>query len=348
LRLLLRRASGEFSRRACCLVVGEAPTFPANTKAIGYWFPAKERSFATSIFDAASRFASAIGVPLLGILLLRAGWRWSFAVTGLISLMYFAVFSRVYRDPKDDAKLTDVERAYIAGIAEPDGVEDPQQPARASLGNLMSQRKVLGLALGFGSYNYVYYLLLTWLPSYLSSALHTDMLHSFLYTGVPWLFATATDLSGGWVADALIQRGWDANRVLKTILVGGTAFGLGILGAANAHTPTRALIWISISIGGLSAAAPVGWSIPSLIAPRGSVATVAGIVSFSNQLSAIAAPIVTGYVVSATRSYAWAFSISAIYLLIGISSYLFLLGRIEPILPEAATRRLGAFVATAL
>jgi MFS transporter, ACS family, D-galactonate transporter len=318
------------------LGVGEAPTFPANTKAIGYWFPAKERSFATSIFDAASRFASAIGVPLLGILLLRAGWRWSFAVTGLISLMYFAVFSRVYRDPKDDAKLTDVERAYIAGIAEPDGVEDPQQPARASLGYLMRQRKVLGLALGFGSYNYVYYLLLTWLPSYLSSALHTDMLHSFLYTGVPWLFATATDLSGGWVADALIQRGWDANRVLKTVLVGGTAFGLGILGAANAHTPTRALIWISISIGGLSAAAPVGWSIPSMIAPRGSVATVAGIVSFSNQLSAIAAPIVTGYVVSATRSYAWAFGISAIYLLIGISSYIFLLGRIEAVEPEAA------------
>jgi ACS family D-galactonate transporter-like MFS transporter len=317
------------------LGVGEAPTFPANTKAIGYWFPAKERSFATSIFDAASRFASAIGVPLLGILLLRAGWRWSFAVTGLISLMYFAVFSRVYRDPKDDAKLTDVERAYIAGIAEPDGVEDPQ-PARASLGYLMSQRKVLGLALGFGSYNYVYFLLLTWLPSYLSSALHTDMLHSFLYTGVPWLFATATDLSGGWVADALIQRGWDANRVLKTILVGGTAFGLGILGAANAHTPTRALIWISISIGGLSAAAPVGWSIPSVIAPRGSVATVAGIVSFSNQLSGIAAPIVTGYVVSATRSYAWAFGISAIYLLIGISSYIFLLGRIEAVEPEAA------------
>ena len=39
----------------------------------------------------------------------------------------------------------------------------------ASLGYLLRQRKVLGLALGFGSYNYVFYLLLTWLPSYLSS-----------------------------------------------------------------------------------------------------------------------------------------------------------------------------------
>jgi hypothetical protein len=35
-----------------------------------------------------------------------------------------------------------------------------------------------------------------------------------------------------------------------------------------------------------------------------------------------------------TRSYAWAFGISAIYLLIGISSYIFLLGRIERVSPQ--------------
>jgi MFS family permease len=111
-------------------------------------------------------------------------------------------------------------------------------------------------------------------------------------------------------------------------------FGLGILGAANAHTATRALLWISISIGGLAAAAPVGWSIPSLIAPRGSVGTVGGIVNFSNQLSGIAAPAITGYVVTVTHSYAWAFVIAALYLLIGIASYLFLLGRIEQLPQE--------------
>ena len=171
-------------------------------------------------------------------------------------------------------------------------------------------------------------------PSYLSAALHIDLLHSFLYTGVPWLFATATDLTGGWLADHLIHRGHDPSRVRKTIIVVGTAFGLGILGAAHAHTATRALLWISISIGGLSAASPVGWSVPSMIAPRGSVGTVGGIINFSNQLSGIAAPIITGYVVAATHEYAWAFGISAIYLLIGIASYIFLLGRIEQISPE--------------
>src|ERR1700689_303912 len=71
------------------LGVGEAPTFPGNAKAIGYWFPSQERSLATAIFDSAAKFASAIGVPALGLLLLRFGWRWSFGATGLLSLFYF-------------------------------------------------------------------------------------------------------------------------------------------------------------------------------------------------------------------------------------------------------------------
>jgi MFS transporter, ACS family, D-galactonate transporter len=194
------------------------------------------------------------------------------------------------------------------------------------------------MVLGFGSYNYVFYLLLTWLPSYLSSALHIDLLHSFLYTGVPWLIATVADLAvGGWLVDALIERGWNANSVRKSVLVGGTACGLGILGAANTHSATTALIWISISIGGLSAASPVGWSIPSLIAPRSSVGKVGGIINFSNQLSGIGAPIITGYLVAARQSFALAFGVSAVYLLIGIAAYIFLLGRIEPMVAESQT-----------
>jgi len=313
------------------LGVGEAPTFPANAKAIGLWFPSRERSLATAIFDAAAKFASAIGIPVIGVLLLKFGWRWSFAITGLVSLLYFALFSKIYRDPDDDPALSDIERQYILEDAH---LLPHAEPAKASLGYLLRQRKVLGLAIGFGSYNYVFYLLLTWLPSYLSAALHIDLLHSFLYTSVPWLFATFTDLAAGLGSDALIQRGWDASRVRKTVLVSGTTFGLGILGAAHAHTASQALLWISLSIGGLSAAAPIGWSIPSVIAPRGSVGTVGGIVNLSNQISGIAAPIITGYVVAATKSYAWAFGIAAIYLFLGISSYIFLLGRIEQVEPE--------------
>jgi MFS-type transporter involved in bile tolerance (Atg22 family) len=85
----------------------------------------------------------------------------------------------------------------------------------------------------------------------------------------------------------------------------------------------------------LSAAAPVGWSIPSLIAPRESVGTLGGILNFCNQLAAIAAPILTGYIVQSTHSFAGAFVAATAFLLLGIAGYIFLLGRIEAI-PEPA------------
>ncbi len=317
------------------LGIGEAPTFPANAKAIGYWFPKNERSLATAMFDAAAKFSSAIGIPLLGLLLLHFGWRWNFAATGFISLLYFALFYAFYRNPSEDKLLTVAEREFIAG-----GGAQPEDRARAAKGAplayLLRQRKVWGLALGFASYNYTFYLLLTWLPSYLSTALRVDLLQSALYTSVPWLFATFTDLVvGGWLVDTLIQRGWSPVRVRQIVLIGGTTLGLGILGTAHTHSPVTALFWISLSIGGLSAASPVGWSIPSLIAPRESVGTLGGILNFCNQLAGIAAPILTGYIVQSTHSFSGAFIAATAFLLLGIAGYIFLLGRIEPI-PDPA------------
>ncbi len=317
------------------LGIGEAPTFPAYAKATGYWFPKDERSLATAMFDAAAKFSSAIGIPVLGLVLLHFGWRWNFAATGLISVGFFVLFNAYYRNPSEDKLLSSAERDYIArGGAQP---EDRARAARgAPLAYLLRQHRVWGLALGFASYNYSFYLLLTWLPSYLSTVHHVDLLHSALYTSVPWLIATVMDLVvGGWLVDALIQRGWNPVRVRQVVLIGGTALGLGVLGAANANSAVGALFWISVALGGLSAASPVGWSIPSLIAPKESVGTVGGILNFCNQLSGIAAPIVTGYVVQATHSFFWAFAAAGIFLLIGIAGYVFLLGSMEQV-PEPA------------
>jgi dipeptide/tripeptide permease len=74
----------------------------------------------------------------------------------------------------------------------------------------------------------------------------------------------------------------------------------------------------------------VGWSLPSLIARRNDVGKVGGIVNFSNQVSGILAPIVTGYMVTAFHSYTWAFGVAGIYLTIGIAAYVLLLGKLEP------------------
>jgi MFS-type transporter involved in bile tolerance (Atg22 family) len=101
------------------------------------------------------------------------------------------------------------------------------------------------------------------------------------------------------------------------------------------------LIWISLALGGLAAAAPVAWTVPSLIAPRESVGTLAGAVNLCGQIAAITAPIVTGYVVAATHSFASAFVTAAAILLLGIVGYILLLGRIDPIPEPAKSRSLG-------
>jgi len=123
---------GRFVWGAFPLGDGEAPTFPANAKAIGYWSPKTKRSLATAMFDGRGEISSAIGVPLLGLLLLHFGWRWNFAATGFHQLLYFALFYAYYRNPSEDKLLTDAEREFIAGAEHSRRIarEPPRSSAR--------------------------------------------------------------------------------------------------------------------------------------------------------------------------------------------------------------------------
>jgi MFS family permease len=330
-------ATGIYSFFAARLLlgIGEAPTFPANAKAVGYWFPERERSFATSINDAAAKFASAIGVPILGLLVIRFGWRWSFIFTGLVSFLYFLLFWGVYRNPSEDPRLSPAERSLMAeGNAQPESAS-ARHAHGAPLLYLLRQPQVIGSTVGFAAYNYVFYLVLIWLPSYLSMSLHVDLLHSALDTSIPWLVATFTDLAiGGWMVDALVRRGARPWLVRQAVLVGGLAFGMGIYGARFAHTPAVAVAWMSVCMAGLGAMAPVGWSIPSFIAPRASVGRVGGIMNFVTQIAAISAPVITGYFARA-HNFGGSFALAAVVLAIGIGGYVVGLGKLR-VIPEPA------------
>ena len=328
-------AGGLYSIFAARLLLGvaEAPTFPANAKATGYWFPRRERALATAIFDAAAKFSNVIGVPAVGFVVAYYGWRWGFLITAILSLIYFIAFFVYYRDPSQDKKLSRDELEYIrAGGAQPEGVASAG--AGSLLGYLLRQRKVWGLTIGFMAYGYTFYLFLTWLPGYLVSTMHMDILKSAGFTAIPWAFATVSDLAvGGWLIDALIERGYEETRVRQTVLVGGMLLGLAVFGATLTNDPAWAIVWISIALSGLSAAAPVGWSLPSLIAPRGGTGTIGGIMNFANNAMAIAAPIVTGAIVQATGSFQGAFLVAGLILVVGICAFVFVLGRFTPI-PE--------------
>jgi len=298
------------------LGVAEAPTFPANAKAIAEWFPPEQRGLPTSMFDAGAKLGACLGVPLLGLVLFRYGWRWSFAATGVLSLAYFLAFATWYRDP--------VGRERAAGVM--------RKSAAVGYGWLLRQRKVWGLSLGFSGYGYSFYLFLTWLPSYLSRSLHMDVLHSAVATAVPWGFATASDfIVGGWLVDWLIARGHDATKVRKWIVCGGLAMGLGVIGATQTQNPVVAVAWITFALTGLAASAPVGWQIPALIAPAGAEGKVGAVMNFWNNAMAVVAPILTGYLVAATHAFVWPFAVAAAMVCAGIFGYTVVLGRIEQV-----------------
>lgn len=299
------------------LGVGEAPTFPGNAKAIGYWFPREERSLPTSLFDGAAKLGPAIGVLIVGFMTLRYGWRFSFAFTGVLSFLYFVAFYFFYRDPRPNESQGDAVEMESAG---------------ASIWYLLKQPKVDGLFLGMAAYNYVFYLLLYWLPSYFHSLI--DERHAIVYTSIVWIIAAAADvLIGGLLVDVLVKAGHGETLVRQSVLIGGMLLGMCIIGAQHTRNPVTAMIWIAIAIGGLSAAAPVGWSLPSLIGPRNSVGRIGGIMNFGNQIAGIAAPIITGWVAGRNNHFGPAFLVAGLVLAGGICGYIFLLGRIEPI-PE--------------
>ncbi len=179
---------------------------------------------------------------------------------------------------------------------------------------------------------------MTWLPGYLVQTLHMSILKSAGYAAIPWVFATLSDLLvGGFLFDHLIARGYDETKVRKAVLVVGMLLGLAVFGATFTTDPVWAITWITIALTGLAAAAPVGSSIVSLIAPRGGTGTIGGIVNFTNNLMGVAAPVITGFIVEMTHSFAGAFLVAGAVLLVGIFFYVVVLGRIEPI-PEPSGR----------
>ena len=325
---------GIFAARAV-LGIAEAPSFPANSKATGYWFPRQERASSTALFDAAAKFSNVIGVPLVALAVVDLGWRWGFGLVATMSFVYFAAFYFIYRDPSAHPQLSAREREYIAaGGGSPEG-QISTSPA-GMLGHLLRSRKVWGLSIGFAAYGYCFYLFLTWLPGYLVQTMHMSILKSATFSAIPWMCATVADLAvGGWLIDHLIARGHDETRVRKTVLLVGMCGGMAVLGATTTTDPVLAITWISVALSGLAAAAPVGWSLPSLIAPRGGVGTVGSIMNFANNVMGAVAPIVTGMIVGSTHSFTNAFLVAGAILLTGVASFIFLLGRIEPV-PEPA------------
>ena len=313
------------------LGAAEAPSFPLNSKAVGHWFPRSERSTATAMFDGMAKFSQVVGVPLVALALVGFGWRGAFWMTAGLSFAFLGVFWVRYRDPSEDERLSPIEHDYIlAGGAAPEGPSG--RGTARMLGYLLTQRKVWGLTLGFACYGYSNSLFASWLPTYFVQTMNVSLLKSASFTMLPWFVATIAQFAiAGWLVDWLVKRGHDETLVRKSTIVACLLGGLTILGAAFTTNVGWVLFWMTVSVSALTSASSIGWSFPSLVAPRGGGATVGAIMNTMNAAVGSVSAIVTGAIVKLSGSFSGAFIVAAAVLVAGVCFYTFLMGRIEPV-----------------
>jgi sugar phosphate permease len=324
------------------LGLAEAPSFPAASKATGYWFPIKERGVATSVWDMSAKLSSVIGIPLIAWAMTVWGWRGGFWLTVVLSLIYAIAWWAFYCDPLEHKKLSKEEYSYIVE----GGAQKPGQASGGiarNLGFLLRQRKVWGATLGFGLNGYAYWLLLTWMPGFLQTQLNMSLLSTGIYAMIPWIVATLSNLYiGGWAVDKFIRKGYDPSKVRKSFIVANMLLGLTICFTAVTNNPKLAVFWMATSICGLSAVTAISWSLPSIIAPRGTAGTVGGIMNFANGLAGSVSTIVTGYIAQKTGSFFGAFALAACVVFCGIFFFTVVLDRIEEIKTEMPTAEIAA------
>ena len=145
-----------------------------------------------------------------------------------------------------------------------------------------------------------------------------------------WFFVFGiSEPIGGWIADRFVQSGWDETRTRKTVVTVAFATGLLLIPAARADSAGAA---IALIIGGSLVGLATGnlLVILQLCAPPGEIGLWTGIENFAGNLAGIAAPLMTGFLISRTGSYSPGFVLAAVILIAGLLAYWFIVGELKP------------------
>src|SRR6202142_247518 len=83
------------------LGVGEGGGFPAATRVVAEWFPAKERATAMGIINAGTAVGAVAAPPLIAFVLGFTNWRGIFVLTGGFGLLWVAWWKVWYSAPEE-------------------------------------------------------------------------------------------------------------------------------------------------------------------------------------------------------------------------------------------------------
>jgi MFS family permease len=295
------------------LGLGEAPQWPTGAKVVRVWFAPHIRGLATGVFNSASTLGPAIAPPLVTALMLAFGWRGAFFATALAGLFVALAWIGLYREP---AAGTDREEPA------------PRTPWR----RLFAAPTLWAMALGNVGSGYMNWFYAAWLPGYLETGRHLSVPQTGWAASIPYLFGVFGSLAGGLICDRLAATGVSPILSRKLPIVMGLAIGAAFTGLAIvAPTSAGAVAAISAALCFSNLAGAAIWAMAITAAPAGGVASVGAVQNFGGFLGGALAPIVTGFSVEATHSFAAALATTAAAALGGALVYF--VGVRKPIAP---------------
>ncbi len=295
------------------LGVGESVAYPAYSHILARDFAEGRRGLANALVDAGSKLGPALSTLAGGLLVGRFGWRALFLGMGLGGLLWLIPWILIA--PSGD-------RAAKAEVRE--------RPT--SMMEILRRREAWGTCVGMFSLGYVWYFLLSWLPSYLVNARGFSM-HSMAVLGsLPFGAMACTSVLGGWLSDWLIRRGHSATRVRKTFVTSGLLLCcVTLLPAAVVRSPEQCVMLLVISCAALGFFTSNVWAITQTLAGPKAAGSWTGVQNAIGNLGGVISPLLTGVVVARTGSYYLAFATASVMLVLGAGSYLFLVGEVKPL-----------------
>jgi len=121
------------------LGAGEAANWPAATKAVGEWFPRRERGLAVALFDSGSSVGAAVAPALVLFLMTGLGhWRWAFVLTGCLGFAWLFAWRLCYHPPEAHPRIAAEERAMILADRAAEQAEEAKEAEGAPAGPVAS------------------------------------------------------------------------------------------------------------------------------------------------------------------------------------------------------------------
>jgi MFS transporter, ACS family, hexuronate transporter len=299
----------------CLLGMGEGGAFPAATRVVAEWIPPHQRSTAMGIINAGTAVGSVLAPPLIGIILLTAGWRMVFFAAGAVGFAWVIWWSVVYRG-NSEISIATLDARLVA--------------QQLSFSDVLGMRRVQVLVFAKFMSDSAWYFYLFWLPKYLYDVRGFDVKHVSYYAWIPYAASGVGSFLGGWLSSALLRRGRSVDFARKFVL-GLSALFMPVVMLVP-HVPVGwALVLFSIAFFCQQSWSGLIMTLPADIFPLSAVGSVSGLIGFGGAIGGAIFGVVAGFLLGHGFGYGTLFFIVGTFHLIGFLAILLLGGRVQPL-----------------